>query len=276
MKSTLTTAARWIGHCLLAALFTMLTQTGGVLYLIVLFTFAALPFPARGMFRKSLLLATFVGTYALTSIFIVPPLARQYGRVPLPSGDSIGPLTVWTIILNRHYVRKELLDVVTNMVDKMSGKYPGCRLQYLDASFPFFDGFPLPPHLSHSDGKKLDLAFMYLDENGVPTMKTPSPIGYGGPEMPRRNEIDYAVVCKKSGYWQYDIIRHFIPSFLNNECRIDSARTRFMIESAAREPSIRKIFIEPYLKSRWQLGSGKIRFQGCRAVRHDDHVHIQL
>jgi len=37
-----------------------------------------------------------------------------------------------------------------------------------------------------------------------------------------------------------------------------------------------KIFIEPHLVKRLKLASNKIRFQGCRAVRHDDHLHVQL
>lgn len=38
---------------------------------------------------------------------------------------------------------------------------PQIRISYLDANFPFKDGFPLLPHLSHDDGRKVDIAFMY-------------------------------------------------------------------------------------------------------------------
>ncbi len=35
--------------------------------------------------------------------------------------------------------------------------------------------------------------------------------------------------------------------------------------------------IEPYLKKSLGLGTeSKIRFQGCQAVRHDDHIHLEL
>ena len=49
-----------------------------------------------------------------------------------------------------------------------------------------------------------------------------------------------------------------------------------MIEFLLREKSTQKIFIEQHLKTRMKLNNSKIRFHGCRAVRHDDHVHLQI
>ncbi|MDG1408954.1 MAG: hypothetical protein P8Q50_14385 [Octadecabacter sp.] len=37
-----------------------------------------------------------------------------------------------------------------------------------------------------------------------------------------------------------------------------------------------KIFIEPHLAQTLGLNDPKVRFQGCRAARHDDQIHIQL
>jgi hypothetical protein len=42
------------------------------------------------------------------------------------------------------------------------------------------------------------------------------------------------------------------------------------------EPAVQKILIEPHLKERLRLQSSKVRFQGCHAARHDDHVHVQI
>ena len=42
------------------------------------------------------------------------------------------------------------------------------------------------------------------------------------------------------------------------------------------QPNLGKVFIEPHLKDRMKLTNSKIRFHGCGAVRHDDHIHIQL
>ena len=37
-----------------------------------------------------------------------------------------------------------------------------------------------------------------------------------------------------------------------------------------------KIFIEPHLKQRLGIKNQKVRFHGCGAVRHDDHIHLQI
>jgi hypothetical protein len=56
----------------------------------------------------------------------------------------------------------------------------------------------------------------------------------------------------------------------------DSKRTKSMIQFILQEKNTGKIFIEPHLKTRMNLQNNKIRFHGCRAVRHDDHVHLQI
>lgn len=44
-----------------------------------------------------------------------------------------------------------------------------------------------------------------------------------------------------------------------------------------KNPAVRKIFLEPHLKTRLKLSKySKIRFHGCHSVRHDDHIHLQL
>lgn len=49
-----------------------------------------------------------------------------------------------------------------------------------------------------------------------------------------------------------------------------------VISLFAERPVIGKLFIEPHLKTRLKLTSNKIRFHGCQAVRHDDHMHVQM
>jgi hypothetical protein len=56
----------------------------------------------------------------------------------------------------------------------------------------------------------------------------------------------------------------------------DSVRTRELVNLLEGQPAIGKIFIEPHLITRLSLTTDKIRFHGCQAVRHDDHIHIQL
>ena len=52
--------------------------------------------------------------------------------------------------------------------------------------------------------------------------------------------------------------------------------TKKLINSILKNQSLGKLFIEPHLKSRMSLNDTRIRYHGCRAVRHDDHIHIQL
>lgn len=179
-------------------------------------------------------------------------------------------------MLNRHYVNSELKEVSSEIANQLSSEFPGSRINYLDANFPFFDGFPLPPHLSHNDGKKLDLAFCYLVD-GEPSNSTPSFMGYGAYESPKEDEVNYPEICKKKGYWQYGFIGILIPKWRTNRYSIDEERTRFVIGKLSNESMISKIFIEPHLKKRWGFEkNNKVRFHGCQAVRHDDHIHLQI
>jgi hypothetical protein len=155
----------------------------------------------------------------------------------------------------------------------LDSKFPGSRVQYLDANFPFLNGFPLEPHLSHSDGKKLDLTFLYT-HNGIPTNYCPSFIGYGGSEKPKNGEEDRPSYCENKGYWQYNILTKLIP--IDTSIRFDEQRTKAFMQILVKNKSIKKILLEPHLKQRLNLTSQKIRLHGCHAIRHDDHVHIQL
>jgi hypothetical protein len=159
----------------------------------------------------------------------------------------------------------------------MNDKFPETRVNYLDASFPFIDKFPLIPHLSHNDGKKLDLSFCYRDtRTGEPTNECPSFIGYGICEEPLPNEIITADFCGDKGYWQYSFLTKVIPQDNKRDFTFDSDRTKELVTLFMTQPTISKIFIEPHLKTRLNLTSDKIRFHGYQAVRHDDHIHVQL
>ena len=53
--------------------------------------------------------------------------------------------------------------------------------------------------------------------------------------------------------------------------------TKQMILLFTKEKSIEKMFIEPHPQTRLGLESEtKISLHGCQAVRHDDHLHIQI
>ena len=95
-----------------------------------------------------------------------------------------------TCTLNRHYVRPELKNNIENVASKISKKHPNTTVNYLDANFPFYNGFPLLPHLSHNDGKKLDIAFLYKNRLGKEINTAPSFMGYGVYEAPKKSEYD--------------------------------------------------------------------------------------
>ena len=158
----------------------------------------------------------------------------------------------------------------------MTNKFEGTTTNYLDANFPFFNGFPLMPHLSHNDGKKLDIAFYYTSSNEQ-TNEAPSFIGYGVYDEPKPGESDYPSTCEQRGYWQYGLLSSVVPQWNTDKFEVDVERTRELIKLLSEDNLTSKIFIEPHLKERWKLnGYNNIRFHGCQAVRHDDHIHTQI
>ncbi len=222
----------------------------------------------------------FVALYAGVCFMLVPKIAAPLGRVPLPvfSNNHIKPLNILTCVLNRHYVSPELLETTLSVSRKFQKHHSGSVISYLDANFPFYEGFPLFPHLSHNDGGKLDLAFFYIDtKSGEPVnRKTPSFIGYGVHVEPEKDEANYPVRCQEQGYWQYGILQKLIPQWNKSKLNVDAPRTRDLVRLFNFESSIGQLFLEPHLKSRWNLNLEKVKFHGCHAVRHDDHIHVQL
>jgi hypothetical protein len=270
----------YTGRTLTFLLLTVLTQIGGLVYVINFSTYGFINQKVNNRWlRRGSKLASFILIYLLTTFLIVPVLAKPFGRVQLPASTTgnLRPLNFLTCLLNRNYVRKELKAVAFSVAGEMNSKYPGTIVNYLDANFPFFNGFPLFPHLSHNDGKKLDLAFCYKDKQSLQeTNDAPSPIGYGICEEPTAAEKNTAEFCAQKGYWQYSFLKGVIPQGRKDDFLFYPQKTKALVELFANDSRIGKIFIEPHLQSRLQITSSKIRFHGCRAVRHDDHIHIQL
>jgi hypothetical protein len=259
---------------------TILTQIGGVVYLLSLYTHQHTDkWSTNRWIQRLYRTGAFLAIYAIATFLIVPLLARPFGRVPLPvtQKDHLRPLNLLTCLLNRHYVDPVMKKVATETALKMNSRYPGTETNYLDANFPFINGFPLIPHLSHNDGKKLDLAFYYLEAaTDRASNEAPSPIGYGVCEEPLPNEVCTPCNCSSKGNWQYSFLTHIIPQGEKGKLLFDASRTKTLAELFAQREEIGKIFIEPHLKTRLNLQSGKVRFHGCQAVRHDDHLHVQL
>lgn len=259
---------------------TIFTQVGGVIYLL---SFSLYPIinkkTSKYYWRVALKTATFFFLYIVLTLTFIPWLANLSGRVPLPYTQTnfVRPLNVMTCLLNRHYVRPELKQTTYEVAERMQKQFPGTVVNYLDGNFPFFNGFPLFPHLSHNDGKKLDVSFYYREKKtNKESNDSPSPIGYGVCEEPLPGEQNIPNQCEDKGYWQYSLLKKLIIQSGKDQLSFDPDRTAMLIQLFAAKRNINKIFIEPHLKKRLQLKSPKIRFHGCQAVRHNDHLHIQL
>jgi len=272
---------RLIKKLLYFIILTLITQLGGIIYIISHFIYYLLGLlPLKG-YRETLRRISFhVFVYLLFTFFIIPPIAGFYGRVPLPifSENNLGPRSILTVILNRHYVRFELKETTLRISTEMALLHPGIRINYFDANHPFYKGYPLIPHLSHNDGKKLDLGFVYYEiDNNQISPNTPSVIGYGISEEPNHGEFDRPSDCSQNPKnWMYNFMRNLYPQGAKRDYQFNAITTRELINLFARNRNIQKIFLEPHLKARLNLTSGKIQPVQCGSVRHDDHFHVQV
>ena len=267
---------RLLGIGALFAALTALTQIGGLAYLFGL-TVGCLP-GLRGIspvLRRTTTILAGTLVYVVFTAVVVPPLATSLGRVRLPCHvDGEGPVvaaTPLTCVLNRGYVRPEVRDLLMALGTEAGRRFPGTQLTALEGNFPFGNGFPLLPHLSHQDGKRVDVAYFYEDAAGSIGHGSPSPIGYFVYEQPRTGD---RLPC--SGRWtplrwNFAWLQPDPPRW-----RLDQQRTAWMVEWLKNNPSVSRLFLEPHLADRLGVASGKVRFQGCQAARHDDHIHIDV
>lgn len=210
--------------------------------------------------------AVFAGVYALGwgAMWLAAPLA---GRTALPCfGNSLRAQSPFYCVLGRHYVTTDLRDVARDAADQLARAHPGTVLLTLDGGFAL-TRMPLLPHLSHDDGEKLDFALFYRDASG-PVTATRSPIGYFAFEA-----LD-AGTCPPAWPTLRWNLRPLQP--LWRDLDFDADRTAALIRILKADPRVGKIFVEPPLARQMGVAGGKVRFQGCRAARHDDHIHIQL
>ena len=245
---------RVLGHTALIAALTVLTQLGGLAWLAALW------------FRRRLL--AFALIYAALSAAAVWA-APLFGRTALSCWER-GPLQVqsWMYCaLNRNYVSPELARLLNDAAARLDAEFPGAKTLALDASFPFLNGFPLLPHLSHDDGEKADIAFFYQDGGGYLPGAARSPIGYFAFE-------DGPTQCPGRWLtlrWNLRPLQSLWPDYA-----LEPQRTRRLLQILAADPRTGKILLEPHLQRSLGLSHPKLRFQGCRAARHDDHIHLQL
>jgi hypothetical protein len=222
-------------------------------------------------FKKTLV---FLILYLFTTFLIVPAASTLFGREKVINSRKIKPTSFMTVLLNRNYVRPEMNNLLRQTENAL--KNSNIEVHYLDANFPFINRFPLLPHLSHNDGKKIDLSLIYENQNGEISNKQKSNSGYGVFAKPRKNEINQIDKCINSGYFQYDYPKYLTLGEINKNLKFSEIGTKKLIENLLKQKNLGKLFIEPHLKNRLRLSDNRIRYHGCRAVRHDDHIHIQL
>jgi len=258
-------------HLALFVMLTIITQIGGLVYLMALLIVSKKS--AKYRLKRWCFFAVL---YLVCTMLFVPIIAPLFGREKIKKFDRVAPRTFMTDLLNRNYVHPELNVSLQEIAQGLGNKHPGLKLVYLDANFPFLNKFPLLPHLSHSDGKKIDVSFIYQDKEGKLTNKKPSTSGYGVFESPQPGEYDQIKKCLDKGNWQYDFPRYLTFGTINPDIAFSEKVTKDLILEILKQPSTGKLFIEPHLKSRMNLRHERIRYHGCQAVRHDDHIHFQL
>lgn len=272
----------WLGWGLLVVVLTYLSQVGGLVLLLGLLAWKLVGHKipvrrARWLIKGGFLVAFLL----LVHLLLVPPLARMAGRVPLPygPGSNLRPLNHLTVVFSRHYVLPATREVLQELADDLDRQYPGTTTAYMDTQFPFSIplpgwGRPLPPHITHDDGRKADISLFYREvETGEYRDRTaPSWIGYGSHVDPAPGERDRPAECDRYPVYNY-MSRHMPQS---DRYELDPARNQEYLKKVLAHPRVSRIYLEPHLVQRWGLSSKKIGLASCKSVRHDDHVHIRV
>ena len=198
------------------------------------------------------------------------PATSPVGLVPLPCEPS-GPLRAanWDYCdRDRNFVTVRARRSLVAAAEAMAQRRPGHVVHYMEASWP--SGVrPMPPHLSHGDGREVDLALFYQDLRGRPLARPPTRSGFRAYEPPRR-EADRVCVGLQTPHDAPDP-----PA--SRSWRLDETATADLIRLLSADPAVRRIFLEPHLKQRLGFARDpKVRFAGCAAARHDDHIHVDF
>jgi len=257
-------------HGVIFIFLTALTQIGGLIYLITLVLTSKLQ-KRRILFRSLI----FFSLYVLATYLVVPNIAPYFGRVKIESTAYVKPHSSFYSWTNRNYVNIELHQVLQNSGKQLSENHQGIKLVYLDANFPFIDGFPLLPHRYHNDGKKIDVTFVYSDGTSI-TNKKPSFSGYGIYVNPLANEWDQINACLDTGYSQYDFTKFVTFGCIHPELQFSESVNKSFLIDILQEQAVNTLFIEPHLMTRLGLENDKFVYHGCGTVRHDDHIHIEV
>ncbi|MEZ5758256.1 MAG: hypothetical protein R3D86_08545 [Emcibacteraceae bacterium] len=260
-------------------LLTVITEIGGVI-LWFSYGFGEIIANRKQGYQSLFTTGTFLLVYAISTTVAVPFVAPLFGRVALNCfATEAHPYQANSVLfcaLNRNYVQPHVKSILEGLADHMADKFPGTVVSYLDANFPFANDIPLLPHLSHNDGKKLDVALFYKDQDsGIPLSKGGGwMIGYWN--FSPSWHYEKKQVCANEGAlrWKFAWLQSIFSDLALDLDRTSEMLNHLSLGNASK--SIQKIFIEPYLVEILNVQSDKMKFAGCGAARHDDHVHFEV
>lgn len=276
-------ALGWGLYLLIVVVLTALTQVGGaILIFSTLIVWSVFPLGRLGRVRATIAhTLTFIPLYCAICLLLIPPVAKVNGRVALQCYPSVrhayGALTPLTCLLNRHYAVPGVEAALQRMAKAVSEAQPGTVIAYLDAGFPFLDGFPMLPHMGHRAGRDIDLAYFYVGPTGryLPR-EARSPVGYFGFEQPAPGAARPCAgeAAFPTRRWDLDWLQPLLAPYRLDEVRTAEMLTWLVFEGPAH--GVSGLIIEPHMSERLGVHSQLIRFQGCEAARHDDHVHVDF
>jgi hypothetical protein len=302
-----------LGIILLFTILTTLSQVGGIILLLWLLLYQFFKKRLKNTWvRRGVHVVGFVVFYLFFMFIIIPPLARIQDRVPLPMSKSgaLVPVTYWTAIFGRNYIKSEGRDKLETIAEAFVKKHPELKVKYMDCNYPFRfigsdeiheeTGFPilegLFPHFSHL-GDKADIALIYNDEEGNPSNLTPTAIGYGSSVEPNKDEPGYVgpncpcrtktlnqkkgkdgvpCVCDDTltlGFIRmYSFMYRNVPQ--NENIKLDTLNSASLIKMFT--PYDSRIILEAHLRKRLKVLQTSFGNHSCKTVRHDDHFHVRM
>lgn len=267
---------KYLKRLFVFAILTLFTQIGGVIYILSLLLTRSVIHTTAASRSMNKQLLVFLSLYLIATTLVVPLIAPLFGREKVKNTETIRPANFVYVLLNRNYVKPELNQLLHATARTLLNTKSTIAIRYLDANFPFINKFPLLPHLSHNDGEKIDISFVYENKEGQLTDKRKSISGYGVFTTPTASEFNQIEKCLNDGHFQYDFTKYTHFGRINEQLQFSNKGTKSLINALLRNENLGKIFIEPHLKTRLGLSNDKIRYHGCHAVRHDDHIHVQL
>ena len=119
-------------HVLLITFLTILTQVGGLIWILSILIAIKLKKKKRIIFPL---------VYLIFNLLIIPSIASFFGREKLPVfSDTIKPKNITYALFFRNYVSKKLNIVLIE--SSIALEKDNIKTAYLDANFPFINGFP--------------------------------------------------------------------------------------------------------------------------------------